>query len=156
MSDHLVALAGDNEPNAEPRPPDWVTRTVAKLQQWIWDVGQDLGLTVCSPSLQQSAPTLEEDYSALSAEDVGDLCDVVAIHNYPPRAKPVGADRRDQYRSRGRDGTGQAGLLHRGADTSRPPTTKACPFRFLRKRRRCMPRGSLLEYVRRGMRFWRC
>ena len=39
MSDHLVALAGDNEPNAKGRPPDWVSRTV-ELQQWIWDVGQ--------------------------------------------------------------------------------------------------------------------
>ena len=55
MSDHLVALAGDNEPNAKGRPPDWVSRTV-ELQQWIWDVGQGLGLTVCSPSLQQKRP----------------------------------------------------------------------------------------------------
>ncbi len=121
MSDHLVALAGDNEPNAKGRPPDWVSRTV-ELQQWIWDVGQDLGLTVCSPSLQQKAPTLEEDYSALSAEDVGDLCDVIAIHNYPRGRSP--SEGIDEYSAmaRGRSVPTRRSTAPRAATSPRPTT----------------------------------
>jgi hypothetical protein len=152
MSDHLVALAGDNEPNAEPRPPDWVARTV-ELQQWIWDVGQDLGLTVCSPSLQQSAPTLEEDYSALSAEDVGDLCDVVAIHNYPRGRSP--SERIDEISTEAGAAMGRdkpVFCTEGGYFTA--PNYQGLSVPVSEEAQALYAPRQLLEYVRRGMRFW--
>jgi hypothetical protein len=152
MSDHLVALAGDNEPNAKGRPPDWVSRTV-ELQQWIWDVGQSLGLTVCSPSLQQKASTLEDDYSALSAEDVGDLCDVIAIHNYPRGHSP--SEGIDEYSAiaRGSLGADKDVYCTEGGYFTAPNYTGGAMTMSEDAQALYAPR-QLLEYVRRGMRFW--
>jgi hypothetical protein len=152
MSKHLTALAGDNEPNAEDRPPDWVARTV-ELQQWIWDVGQNLGLTVCSPSLKQSAPTLEEDYSALSAESVGDLCDVIAIHNYPRGRSP--SEGIDQYAAMARGALGgdkDVYCTEGGYFTA--PNYKGGAMTMSEDAQALYAPRQLLEYVRRGMRFW--
>jgi hypothetical protein len=152
MADHLDALAGDNEPNGKGHPPDWVAQTV-DLQQWIWNVGQDLGLKVCSPSLKQAAPTLEDDYAALSAEDFGDLCDVIAIHNYPRGHSPSeGIDEFSSLASGALGGEKPVYCTEGGYFTAPDYAGGAMP---MSEEAQAMyaPR-QLLEYVRRGMRFW--
>lgn len=152
MVDHVDSLAGDNEPNGPQRPLDWVSRTV-DLQQWIWGIGQDLGLTVSSPSLQQSAPTLTEDYSMLNAAGVGDLCDVIAIHNYPRGHSP--SEGIDRFAQAARTALGRDKRVYctEGGYFTAPAYSGDAMTVSEQAQGAYAPR-QLLEYVRRGMRFW--
>lgn len=87
MTGALESMAGYNEPNGPGRPANWAALTL-QHQQWLWTLGQRLGIEVHGPSLHDQVPTLADDYAALGASGVGDFCSAINIHRYPGGQSP--------------------------------------------------------------------
>jgi hypothetical protein len=87
MTDTLECMAGYNEPNFAGRPSNWATLT-AQHQQWLWNLGRQIGVPVGSPALHGEVPTLPQDYQALASLGVGNTCSIINIHRYPGGLSP--------------------------------------------------------------------
>ncbi len=151
MTDALECMAGYNEPNAAGRPSNWATLT-AQHQQWLWNLGRQLGIPVGGPSLHDQVPTLPQDYLTLGSLGVGNTCNTINIHRYPAGLSP--SQLIDERTALARAGLGNKtvhcseGGYFTALDSTGigNPVSEATQATYA-------PR-HLMEYVLRGMKFW--
>jgi hypothetical protein len=151
MTGVLECMAGYNEPNAAGRPSNWATLT-AQHQQWLWNLGRQIGVPVGGPSLHDQVPTLAQDYQTLGSLGVGNMCNTINIHRYPSGLSP--SQLIDERTALARSGLGNK-VVHcseGGYFTSLDSTGVGNPVSEAAQAMYA-PR-HLMEYVLRGGKFW--
>jgi hypothetical protein len=151
MPDVIECIAGYNEPNGPGRPSNWATLTV-QHQQWLWNLGRQLGIPVYGPSLHDQVPTLEEDYQQLGALGLGNLCSTINIHRYPYGLSPSRLIDERTALARSALGPKPVHCSEGGYFTALESTAVGNPVSEATQAVYA-PR-HLMEYVLRGMKFW--
>ena len=151
MTNVLECMAGYNEPNGPGRPSNWATLT-AQHQQWLWNLGKQIGVPVHGPSLHDQVPTLPQDYQALAALGVGNTCSTLNIHRYPSGLTPSQLIDDRVALVRGALGQKMVHCSEGGYFTALDSAGIGNPVSE-DTQATYAPR-HLLEYVLRGMKFW--
>lgn len=151
MAAELDSLEGYNEPNGPGRPADWAQLT-ADHQQWLCALGRRLNLLVGSPALNDQVSTLQEDYRELKTAGIGSLCDVISMHRYPSGGLPSSLIDVRATLARSALGDKTVYCTEGGYFTAVNYTGGAQPVS--ESAQAIYAPRQLMEYVRRGMRFW--